>query len=91
MRGPRPDRHRQHDARDRCVDAGLVDEEPECDPNQEIRRQRSNTEPVEDDQHDRADARPYQGVPGDLPRVKEGDDEHGADIVHDGERRQEYL
>ena len=68
-----------------------MDEEPECDPGQKIRRQRSDTEPVEDDQYHRAQAGPYQGLPGDLRRVEERDDEHGADIVHDRERRQEDL
>ena len=87
----RGDEHREEHARERGVQAGLVQEEPEADAAHRVRQHRVHTGPIEqyEEQGERTGGDETRDV--DRRRVEERDDGDCHDVVDDDRCRQEHA
>ena len=73
------------------MDAGFQHEDPEHRTDGEIGQKPHDAEAIERDERDQAQGRPAEHRERELARIEERDDDDRAEIVEDGERRQEDL
>ena len=85
------DGHGQQHARDRSMHPGLQEGGPEPQPQQQVDDRMAHPEPVGGDQRQQEAAAERQAEPGDLGGVKQGNDQHGADVINDRQGGEEDL
>ena len=85
------DREGQRDAGDGRVHAGLEHEVPHGDAEQHVGRGVEDAQAVEGEQGREAAGRVQQVDEMQVAGVVQGDDEHGAQVVQNGQRQQEHL
>ena len=86
-RRQQPERH----AGEGGVNAGLVDGEPQEQPEDDVDRHRPHAEALGHEQRPRWQQRDGQPAETEVVGVEDGDHDDGADVVGDRQRQQEHL